>query len=159
MIRSAKPVRWPRWFVASISTLLAALGAWPTPGLLGNFEPGEPSGPEPLRRKAPRITRGVRATIAGLASVVLGGFAVVTALYGMEQDPLGTALYNRMQINVGDAGPLILSGTVVVIGLGCAALGLRRGQRWPAITGICVNSGGLVLAVLVKLAVEHGFGA
>jgi hypothetical protein len=159
MIRSAKPGRWPRWFVVSISTLLAALGAWPTPGLLWNFEPGEPSGAEPMRTNAPRITGGARATIAGPASVVLGRFAVVTALYGVEQDPLGTALDNRMQINVGDAGPLILTGTVVVIGLGCAALGLRRGQRWLAITGICVNSGGLVLALLVKLAVEHGFGA
>jgi hypothetical protein len=159
MIRSAKPGGWPRWFVVSISALLAALGAWPTPGLLRNFEPGEPSGPEPLRTKALRIRGAASATVAGLASVVLGGVAVVTALYGMEQDPLGTALYNRMHINVGDAGPLILTGMVVVIGFGCAALGLRRGQRWPAITGICVNSGGLVLALLVKVAVEHGFGA
>jgi|SRR5579859_1127295 len=158
MIRSAKPGTWPRWFVVSTSTLLAALGAWPTPGLV-EFESGDASRPEPWHTKALRITGSASATIAGLASVVLGGFAVVTALYGMEQDPLGTALYSRMQINVGDEGPLILTGTVVVIGLGCAALGLRRGQRWPAVTGICVNSGGLVLALLVKLAVEHGFGA
>jgi hypothetical protein len=158
MIRSAKPGGWPRWFVVSISALLAALGAWPTPGLV-EFDPGDPSRPEPLRTKTLRITGGASATIAGLASVVLGGFAVVSAVYGGKQDPLGTALYNRMHINLGDAGPLVLTGTVVVIGLGCAALGLRRAQRWLAITGTCVNSGGFILALLLKLAVEHGFGA
>jgi hypothetical protein len=148
-----------RWLAALAAGLLAVLGAWPTPGLVWNSEPDNSSGPEQLRTKAPQLKSGARAPIAGLTSIGLGAVAVVTTLYGMQHDPLGTALYNRAQINVGNAGPLILTGTVVAIGLVCAAVGLRTRRRWPAIAGICLNASALVLALFVKLAVEHGFGA
>ena len=148
-----------RGFAVLISALLAAMGAWPTPGLLRNSETGNPSGRQTVTDKAAWMKGGAGATIGSLASIVIGGFAMVTALYGMAHDPIGTALYNRAQLNIGDAGPLILTGTVAATGLVCATVGLRGRQRWLAITGMSVNAGGLVLALLVKLAVEHGFGA
>jgi hypothetical protein len=96
------------------------------------------------------------AGIASVASVVLGVLAVLTALYGFSQDPPGTELFNRFKIGVGAEGPLI---TVVAIGVVCAIAGLRGRPRWPAITGIVLNAVALLIAVLVKIAVEHGVGA
>jgi len=96
-------------------------------------------------------------TIAGVASIVVGVIAVVTALYGFENDPLGTALYNQFRIGV--SGPIILSALVAAIGLASAGVGLRGRHRWPAIIGVVVNASAVVVAFLVQLAVTHGFGA
>jgi len=98
-------------------------------------------------------------TIAGVASIVVGVVAVVTALYGFEQDPLGTALYNGLRVGLGSAGPILLAGTVAVIGLALATSGLHGTPRWPAIAGVVVNASAVVIAFLMRLAVEHGFGA
>ena len=98
-------------------------------------------------------------TIAGVASIVVGVVAVVTALYGFAQDPLGTALYNQLRIGVGGSGPIILSAPVAAIGLASASAGLRGRHRWPALIGVVVNTSAVVVALLVKFAVEHGFGA
>ncbi len=81
-------------------------------------------------------------TIAGVASIVVGVIAVVTALYGFENDPLGTALYNQFRIGV--SGPIILSALVAAIGLASAGVGLRGRHRWPAIIGVVVNASALL---------------
>ena len=158
-MRGPAPSNRMRWLATRFAALLAVMGAWPTPGLLWNSEPGNRSGRETIAGKAPLMKAGAGATFGSLASISLGVFAIATALYGMAHDPIGTALYNRVHLNVGDTGPLILTGAVAATGLVCASVGLRGRQRWLAITGMSVNAGGLVLAFLVKLAVEHGFGA
>jgi hypothetical protein len=43
--RSAIRGMWLRWFAVLVSALLAALGAWPTPGLLWESEAGKPGSP------------------------------------------------------------------------------------------------------------------
>ena len=98
-------------------------------------------------------------TIAGVASIVVGVVAVVAALYGFAQDPLGTTLYNQLRIDVGGAGPIILPALVAAIGVASAIVGLRSSHRWPALIGVVVNACAVVVAFLVKLAVERGFGA
>ena len=98
-------------------------------------------------------------TIAGIASIVVGAIAVLTALYGFNHDPLGTALYNQLRIGVAGAGPIILSALVAAIGLASASVGLRGRHRWPAIVGVVVNASALVVAFLLQLALAHGFGA
>jgi len=98
-------------------------------------------------------------TIAGVASIAVGAVAVVTALYGFAQDPIGTALYNQLRIGVGGAGPIILSALVAAIGLASATVGFRGRYRWPALIGVVVNASAVVVAFLVQLAVAHGFGA
>ncbi len=98
-------------------------------------------------------------TIAGVASIVVGVVAVVTALYGFAQDPLGIALFNQFRIGVGGAGPIILPALVAAIGLAFAGAGLRGRHRWPALIGVVMNTSAVVVAFLVKRAAEHGFGA
>ena len=53
----------------------------------------------------------------------------------------------------------MLSTLVAAIGLACAVVGLGARDRWPALIGVVVNSSAVVVAFLVRLAVEHDFGA